>query len=218
MAWNKTKTKLCKHCKTEIPGDAKVCPNCKKKQGGIGKIILIVAIVLVVVGIIGGALGSKEEEGPKKVNNNSSVSEGKEETSKEEEQPANFKPGETADLKGVQVTFVNFSESTGNDFFKPSDGKVLVTCEFEITNNSEEEIAVSSLVSFKAYCDDYAVDLDLNALLANQDKEQLDGSVAPGKKMNGIVGYEVPTDWKTLEVNFTPDFWSGKEIKFVATK
>lgn len=27
----KKTTKLCRHCKTEIPAGAKVCPNCKKK-------------------------------------------------------------------------------------------------------------------------------------------------------------------------------------------
>ena len=28
-------TKVCKHCQTEIPKKAKVCPNCRKKQGGL---------------------------------------------------------------------------------------------------------------------------------------------------------------------------------------
>ena len=37
---NKKDTKLCKHCKTEIPKDAKVCPNCRKKQKEIGKWII----------------------------------------------------------------------------------------------------------------------------------------------------------------------------------
>ena len=34
MKKEKPTTKLCKHCKTEIPYDAKVCPNCRKKQKG----------------------------------------------------------------------------------------------------------------------------------------------------------------------------------------
>ena len=43
---NKKDTKLCKHCKTEIPKDAKVCPNCRKKQKGIGKWIAIAVVVI----------------------------------------------------------------------------------------------------------------------------------------------------------------------------
>lgn len=42
--------------------------------------------------------------------------------------------------------------------------------------------------------------------------------IAAGKKMTGIVGYEVPKDWKEIEIRFTPDFWSGNEITFIADK
>ncbi len=54
-------TKLCKHCKTEIPAGAKVCPNCRKKQGMSG--CLIVVIVLVVLAILGIAMGSGSGSG-----------------------------------------------------------------------------------------------------------------------------------------------------------
>ena len=47
-------TKICKHCKTEIPAGAKICPNCRKKQGGKLKWIII---AVVVIGIIGAAIG-----------------------------------------------------------------------------------------------------------------------------------------------------------------
>lgn len=43
-------TKKCKHCKTEIPKDSKICPNCKKKQGGVLKWIVIAIVVLAVIG------------------------------------------------------------------------------------------------------------------------------------------------------------------------
>lgn len=48
-------TKKCKHCQTDIPKKAKVCPNCRRKQGGIGKTIGIVMIILGLIGLIGGS-------------------------------------------------------------------------------------------------------------------------------------------------------------------
>ena len=47
-------TKVCKYCKSEIPKKAKVCPNCRKKQGGIGKWIVIAVIVIIVIAAISG--------------------------------------------------------------------------------------------------------------------------------------------------------------------
>ena len=71
-------------------------------------------------------------------------------------------------------------------------------------------------VSFSAYVDEYATSLSLTATTSS-DASQLDGSVAAGKKMAGVVGYEVPEDWSELEIRFTPNFWSGKDITFVAS-
>ena len=34
-------TKKCKHCKSDIDKKAKICPVCKKKQGGALKFVLI---------------------------------------------------------------------------------------------------------------------------------------------------------------------------------
>lgn len=49
-----SETKKCKHCQTDIPKKAKVCPNCRRKQGGMGKVI---GALLIIFGLIG-ALGS----------------------------------------------------------------------------------------------------------------------------------------------------------------
>ena len=64
---NDHQTKLCKHCKTEIPKAAKVCPNCRKKQGGVLKWIVIVLIALAIIFAISGGSG---DDSPKKVENN----------------------------------------------------------------------------------------------------------------------------------------------------
>lgn len=55
------KTKKCKYCKTEIPADAKVCPQCRKKlKGGKLKWVLIILIVFCVIGY---AVGSGSNSG-----------------------------------------------------------------------------------------------------------------------------------------------------------
>ena len=56
-------TKVCKHCQTEISKKAKVCPQCRKKQGGgIGKIILLVFLALIVLAVIGSNSGNSTKE------------------------------------------------------------------------------------------------------------------------------------------------------------
>lgn len=68
--------KKCKHCQSEIDDKAKICPNCKKKQGGVGKTILIVVGVIVALGIIGNMLPDDEatgESGSKTVDNTEST-------------------------------------------------------------------------------------------------------------------------------------------------
>ena len=68
-------------------------------------------------------------------------------------------------------------------------------------------------MSFEAYVDDYSTSMNLSAMLSTNQK-QLDGSVAAGKKMNGVISYEVPEDWQNLEVTFSPSFWSNHSVTF----
>jgi len=62
MGKEKPATKVCKHCKTEIPYDAKVCPQCRKKQGGALKWVII---GVVAVCIIGAVSGGSDDDKPK---------------------------------------------------------------------------------------------------------------------------------------------------------
>lgn len=64
MAKEKQQTKICKHCKTEIPYGAKVCPKCRKKQGGVLKWVII---AIVAIGIIGAASEGEKDENTAKV-------------------------------------------------------------------------------------------------------------------------------------------------------
>lgn len=60
MAKEKPATKVCKHCKTEIDYTAKVCPQCRKKQGGSGCLIAIG--VFVALALLGSCFGGNSSD------------------------------------------------------------------------------------------------------------------------------------------------------------
>jgi len=222
MGKEKPATKICKHCKTEIPAGAKVCPQCRKKQGGVLKWVII---AIVVIGIIGAAAGGGDDK-PTKVGDNTSSSAGGNsnesqqnsvESSSEEEKETVFRKGEIAELNGVQVTLTDYKESTGSEYNKPTDGNVFLMAEFEIANNTEKELAVSSVMSFDAYADDYALNFSFSALM-EKEGNQLDGTIAAGKKLKGWIGWEVPADYQNVEIHFTDNVWSSDKFVFVIEK
>ena len=57
------KTKKCKHCKMDIPKDAKICPHCRKKQkSGILKWVVLILIIGVVIGAVTGESDSGSDK------------------------------------------------------------------------------------------------------------------------------------------------------------
>lgn len=207
---------LCKACDHEIAKSAKTCPYCGARNKKKHPILVGLLVFIILISVFG---ASAESDEPMLVGRNEYTP--VETVNNAEGSGTNdnfFRTGEVAELNQVVVSMVNVSESTGSAYNTPTDGNVFVLCEFEIANNSDQEISVSSMLSFEAYCDDYTCTYSLAATLEKGNKNQLDGTVAPGKKFNGVIGYEVPTSWQKLEVHFTPDFWDGKDIVFIAEK
>lgn len=178
-------------------GEEKKKTTKKKKKSGGGLIVVLIIIAVLLILIIGVAVfGSSSLGGSKK---------------------EAYGIGEPAKKKGIQVTLVGYQETYGSEWNASSTGNVYILAEFEIENTSKEDVAVSSLLSFTAYADGVESTLSLGALLENN-QEQLDGTVASGKRMRGCVGYEVPYDWKELEIHFNSDVWRDNKFKFVIQK
>lgn len=190
----------------------------EKKKGSCLKTILIVIAVIVFLGVIGSIF--EEEEKPEKVadvNTQTEEPSNEAEPEGDDEEQTVFKQGEVAEMNDVQVTLMGYEESTGSEFNTPTEGNVFVLANFEIANNSDSELSVSSALSFEAYADDYSLNYSLSAMLES-DGNQLDGTIAPGKKMNGWIGYEVPSDWSNIEIHFTDNVWSSNKFVFKITK
>lgn len=63
MSKEKPTTKTCKHCKSEISYQAKICPNCRKKvgMGIVPKIIIGIVAIAVIGNLLGGGENEKEQ-------------------------------------------------------------------------------------------------------------------------------------------------------------
>ena len=174
---------------------------------------LLMAMMIAVTGALAAGCSSDTSSGE-------GGNEGGEASESEAEEKSEYGVGETATINDVDITLVGAVESAGDDFFTPAEGNKFEILEFEIANNSDEEVAVSSIMCFEAYCDDYSIDVSYDGELAPEaeGKSTLDGTVAAEKKMNGIIAYEVPADFERLEVDVNLDVWSDEAVKFVVTQ
>ena len=129
-----------------------------------------------------------------------------------------YTQGETATIDGVKITLNSVTENQGGEFLKPASGNVFLVLDFTIENGSNNELAVSSMVSFEAYVDDTKSTISVEAMTSVEGKSQLDGTVATGKKISGVIGYEAPSSWSKVEVTFKPGLLDTKKVTFVYSK
>lgn len=128
-----------------------------------------------------------------------------------------FALNDTATFNNLKITANEIKESEGVDFFTPEAGKVFVGVKFTVENTSNEPQNISSLMLFTAYADDVKCDYSFNAACAFDDGT-LDGEIAAGKKLMGWYAVELPSDWKTLQIDFIPDLLSNSPAQFVFAK
>lgn len=225
MSKEKPDTKKCKHCQSDIPYGAKVCPNCRKKQkGGILKWILIVILVLVVIGVAAGGgddSNSPSDSNPKKVSDSSEEEKEKAKTKTDSEEDSStetdtdgeiqneFKVGDVVETSDLKISFTGADEYTSdNEFLQPEDGNVYYKMDFEFENISDSDQYVSSF-NFKCYADGY--DMEQSYM----DGMDLDATLSSGKKTKGSVFFEVPEDSKEITLEYETNFWTENKVIFI---
>lgn len=197
---NAKETKLCKYCKQEIPKNAKVCPVCKRKQGGAAKWIAIAAVVVILVIAALGSGGSAKKTGTVNGEENNSQSASQD----------SFSVGDIVETKNARISFISAEEYVSdNQFIQPKEGNVFYRMEFEFENISSSDIALSSLLDWECYADTYAVDQSYL-----QD-DQLNATLSPGKKAKGAVYFEIPQNAQSIELNYKTDLWSDGKVIFI---
>ena len=107
-------------------------------------------------------------------------------------------------------------DSIGEGYFvnTPAEGKEYLVLFFDIENISTESEYVSHY-DFEGYVDDVAC--DITGILGDiEGISDLATDLAPGKKVQGFVAFEVDKDWKDFEISYKQIF-SDKSLIFKVT-
>ncbi|EOU1669095.1 DUF4352 domain-containing protein [Clostridium perfringens] len=163
-----------------------------------GLVVLLSAIV------ISGALVGCGSDTPKKVEDQNQKQEQQQESKVE-----TFKVGDTIQTKDFKITVNKVETSEGGEFVKPKDGNEFIKVDITIENTSKEEQNISSMLMFKV------VDKDgrsCNQAIVDNQKGQLDGKVAPGRKMTGEYVVEVPKGATGLQLEFDSSLLTSGQV------
>lgn len=224
---NENETKLCKHCKTEIPKDAKVCPNCRKKQNGIVKWIVVAVIVIVIIAAATSG-GEDDTAGTDTKQQNvaaedsrgtaadtdaadSTKSEAKEDTETQTEAEVSnvFNVGDVVELDRIKISFLSAEEYVSdNQFMQPKEGNMYYRIGFEVENIGDSDAYVSSW-DWECYADGYSAEQTYF------NDESLDATLSSGKKTKGYIFFEVPKDAQEVTLEYETNFWTENKIIFV---
>lgn len=203
----KPQTKICKHCKTEIPYGAKVCPQCRKKQGGKMKWIIIAFAVLCVIGALA---GGGDDSKPKKTGEVKTKEEQGENNGNEEVSNV-FNVGDIVETENLKITFTSAGQyQEDNEFMRPKDGYEYWRFEFQFENVSDSDQVVSSMMDWECYADNSKVDQTFIG-----DDNGLDATLSSGRTTNGAVFFEVPVGAESIELEYDINFWKDDKIVFV---
>lgn len=206
----KKETKLCKYCQTEIPSKAKVCPNCKRKQGGIGclGVVLLVLGVFIFIGSFGSSMS--KDKNPEKVGE--VQTESQDQNSQTEEPVSNtFNVGDVVETDNFRITYESTGEyKSDNEFLQPKDGCVYWEFKFKFENISDTDQSVSTMMDWECYTDNSKADQTWIV-----DDNGLDGKLSAGREAEGAVYFEVPEDAENIELEYDINFWQSDKIIFV---
>lgn len=118
--------------------------------------------------------------------------------------------GDTVSMGDLDHTLHAARWDEGDEFTSPDDGERWLILDIELTNNSDDSSAISSLLMWQLVDEDNrSRDLEIFA----DTQGSLDGELGSGRAMRGEIAFEVADDQSSWELIFEPSvFGFGQAI------
>ena len=204
--------KKCKHCGTAMSAEAKICPNCKKRQKLTWwQITLIVIGVIILLNLF--TSPSDENEGNQNDNsiNNNTTTENVVTNDVQKQEKDTYSVGETFNDGYMSVKYSALNENfTGySQYATVKPGYKVVCASFEFENISTTDQLASSY-NFSCYADGYDCE---NFYYV--DDSSFSANLSSGKKTKGNVYFEVPESSTSIVIEYENNIWTSSKIKFI---
>lgn len=217
--------KKCKYCQSEIPAEAKICPNCNNKQGAkTWQIILIVVVGLLWWGIIFNVLFSGSDETGEQKNtlneNNTTIHENTgnskggslaNPTTTQTSKKTEYSVGEIYEDSNLAIKYVSCDNNFTNysRYATIKEGHKILKVEFEVENVGNTDEFISSW-DFECYADGYSCES-----FYSHDETELSATLSSGKKTKGALLYEVPTNAQKIILEYELNMFSNEKVTFI---
>jgi len=219
-----SETKICKYCKTEIPKDAKICPNCRKKQKGPVGIIIAVVVVLLIIGVAAGGGNDKDSNESGKIDNSNATSasdnsistsdatNSSDSTNKSDSKDNVVKVGGSFEDKGLKFTVndavLDYQVEDQYGIYDLDDGKVYLMVDFTFENTGDNDKYVS-IYDFKCYADNTTCE---QQYITAETGDFINTNLSAGRNVSFKTLYSVPADASTVELEYEANVWTNEKI------
>lgn len=206
----KTKAKKCKHCKSNMPAGAKVCPTCGRRQG-MGCLMwgLIIIAILFVLGLIGTVVQGVIVASV--LSSGRSQSTADQPVKGEKSNGNELTVGSSFEKNGLKITVNDANlgyQGYDNEYglYDLPAGMRYIMVSFTFENNGSDDAYVS-IYDFNCYADNTSCE----QAYFSDGSDFMNTNLSSGRNISFQTYYKVPDNAATIELEYETDFWTGEK-------
>lgn len=203
-------TKLCKHCRQEMPKKAKVCPTCRRKQGGaLGLVLIIIGFLIFILGFCS-SLGGEADSEDATTNTTITTEETKPDDSEDVENKITV--GSIFEASDLYITiddadleFTDYDDAYS--LYEPHEGMKFIMVSFTYDNQSKSD-KYASIYDFNCYADGTACE----QVYLPDESDFINTNLSTNRNVSFRTYYEVPVNAEKIELEYETNIWTGNKV------